>query len=625
MKKLFFLPVLLISLFFYSSKNISAQSNGYVITNFTSEISIEKDTSLSVKETVTVNFPYEKHGIFRNIPVIYSANGRTIRTKLDLISVTDENGAPYKYSLSKYFRSAQIKIGDPDKEIKGIYTYVITYKINKVIQRFDEYDELYWNVTGSEWDTEILHSEVGVDSTFAEIINAECFAGSFGGSERLCKKEFDKKRSNFESTTVLGGGKDFTIVVALAKNSDLVFPTLWQNILAIVSDNWGYIPSLFPFLFLVYVWYKRGRDKRYIADSIYYKPTDAKERDVGILEKSHLSFVYHPIKDLTPAEAGTLIDSKVDIHDVIAEIVDLARLGFIEIRKIEKKKLLKDQIDYAFIKTKKYDNSEELAKLKNHQKYLLKELFRSTVIHKSIENAEILFKGSDKHLDEARKLLINRQYVLLSGLKNHFYEGLPVFKTKLYEEMEKESLFYEDPEKVRVKWFGMLVLAEIISGFVLFIFIKTTGNYFPFISQAVWSIPAIGFALAMPRRTPKGFSLYQQLKGLSWFLGKGKWRYEIAEKNLFIEEILPFAIALGVLKQLAKDMGELDVKPPNYFAGTTIAAFSGDLSNFQITTTNSLLSSPQGKWSGSGSWSGGSGFTGGSSGGGFGGGGGGSW
>lgn len=90
------------------------------------------------------------------------------------------------------------------------------------------------------------------------------------------------------------------------------------------------------------------------------------------------------------------------------------------------------------------------------------------------------------------------------------------------------------------------------------------------------------------------------------------------EKHLFIEEILPFAVALNVVDQLSRDMKELGLEPPKYMGGTNFgtAAF---VSSFTSDLGAGLTYNP------SSSSSGGGGFGGGSSGGGGGGGGGGSW
>ena len=127
----------------------------------------------------------------------------------------------------------------------------------------------------------------------------------------------------------------------------------------------------------------------------------------------------------------------------------------------------------------------------------------------------------------------------------------------------------------------------------------------------------------MPKRKAWGYSLFQQINGLKWYLGVSKWREEISEKHLFLEEILPLAIALRLVSKLAKDMEGLGIEPPSYLGGITTHHLYRDLNNLSTKTANTL-SSP-GNYSGKSSWSGGSGFSGRSSGGGFGGGGGGSW
>jgi len=626
MRKIILSLLILFICFFVGFNSVNAQdfADEYVIQNFESEVTIEKNTEVFVKETVTVNFPDPRHGIFRIIPVIYSARGRTIRTQLNVISVTNDDGVSYPYETSRLGKSIQVKIGDPDATVQGINIYVVTYKIKKILQRFEGYDEFYWNVTGSEWDTDILNAQVKVSSPYAAIIKVDCFAGSFGGSDKFCKNSFSGDSAYFNSTTELGSDRDFTIVVGFDKQSNLVFPSVLEAGVENFLDNWAYLPSVIPLVLMFMLWYKKGRDRRYISDTIYYTPEDKGERNVRIFEKNNIPFVYHPIEDLSPSEVGTIIDEKVDIQDVIAEITELARLGFLEIRKFEKKNLLGSKIDFAFIKTKITDDEEQKDKLKDYQKYLLNEVFRSTAVHRSVKKAEDFFKGSDIYLNEARKLLAKREYVLLSGLKNHFYEGLPVFKQKLYERLKTEG-FADNPEGTRLKWISIFILLDVIFGFLLFSFYGSTGNFGPIIALAIFSIPTLLFALSMPRRTAKGYSFFRQITGLKWYLSKGKWRHEQAEKKLFIEEILPLAISLGVINQLARDMKDLAIAPPSYFAGSSAALFASDFSTFRETSSKSFLSTPGGKWSGSSSWSGGSGFSGGSSGGGFGGGGGGSW
>src|SRR3990167_10918520 len=110
MKKVLLLLLGFVFLLFPSN----ALAQRYVIKSFDSDIVLQKDTSLLVTETIDVNFSASKHGIFRNVPVTYSAKGKTIRAKLEVLAVTDKKSAPYKYQLSRSGGDVVIKIGDPD-------------------------------------------------------------------------------------------------------------------------------------------------------------------------------------------------------------------------------------------------------------------------------------------------------------------------------------------------------------------------------------------------------------------------------------------------------------------------------------------------------------------------------
>jgi len=630
MRKIIIGFLVLFSLLFHP-KTLSAQNDtyypeGYVVESFNSEIQVNKDSSISVKETIGVTFTVQKHGIFRIIPTTYSSKGKTIKAKLDIKGIKDELGSAHPYTQSRLSQSIKLKIGDPDRTITGKRVYIIEYKVSKILQRFEEHDEFYWNVTGSEWDTDILSAEVLVKSPYAEVINVDCFTGFIGSTSKLCDSGYYNDGATFKASD-LGNGKDFTIVVGLNKSNSIQFPDFIERTIQFIFDNWGYLIAFLPLILIFRIWYRRGRDKRYLSDNVYYKPDKVNTGTVALFARPHLPLVYHPLDGLSPSEVGTIVDERVNIHDVIAEIIELARLGFMKIEQIKMKKLIGERNEYAFIKTEKYGDEKELSKLKDYQKYLLKELFRSTYIAKSATAAEKLFEKNKGKLDSIKNKLAKKEYVLLSVLKNNLYKGLSVYKKKLYKRMETEGFFAGNPDKEKTKWIGIYIGIVFAVTIVLMVFVITTYNFGPLFLYPITVVGGLVFALSMPRRTPKGYSLYRQIKGLKWYLEKGKWRYEHMEKKLFFEEILPLAIALRTVDRLAKEMKDIGVQPPSYYGGSNIGSFSRDFGAFYGASTASFLSAPKsGGWSGKSSWSGGSGFSGGGfSGGGFGGGGGGSW
>ena len=237
-----------------------------------------------------------------------------------------------------------------------------------------------------------------------------------------------------------------------------------------------------------------------------------------------------------------------------------------------------------------------------------------------------LFKENIIKLEEIEKRILSKKFVVLSALKDHFYEGLTLIKENIYKRMESEGYFFGDPEKIRllfvIKYFYINILV-----FVLLFFLSSySGNFGPLILQMILIPIGTFLTLRMPRRTPKGFSLYRQIEGLKYYLTKGEWRYEQMERNLFFEEILPLAIALKVVNKISKDMKGINVSPPSYISGFNVLSFTTDFGRFySLASANLVAHSPEIKWHGFSSWSGGSGSSGGFSGGGFGGGGGGSW
>ena len=134
------------------------------------------------------------------------------------------------------------------------------------------------------------------------------------------------------------------------------------------------------------------------------------------------------------------------------------------------------------------------------------------------------------------------------------------------------------------------------------------------------------FGIIMPTKTKKGALTKEYILGLKRYLTvaeKDRLKFHNApEKNPeHFDALLPYAMALKVADQWAKQFAGLERENPNWYEGPVgyhfvATGFAKDLASFSSTLGSNLSSTASG---------GGSGFSGGSSGGGFGGGGGGSW
>ena len=107
-KKIIFIVffVLLLCSFSFSvfaqEENVNSDySNFEKINSFDIQAQINPDATVSVVETIDYHFgDQEKRGIFRTIPLVFTAKGEPDHTMLDIISVTDEKGDAYKYRIT---------------------------------------------------------------------------------------------------------------------------------------------------------------------------------------------------------------------------------------------------------------------------------------------------------------------------------------------------------------------------------------------------------------------------------------------------------------------------------------------------------------------------------------------
>ena len=463
------------------------------ITNFHSDITINQDTSISIKETIQYTTDQQKHGIFRTIPFKYNKYTASIKK----VSVN----APFSTSTNN--GNLVLKIGDPQKTFSGNKTYEINYTIHNTIVSKDK-PELYLDITGEYWQIPIEKSSATLHSPYAKIISSNCYSGPINNNDNLC--EFDL--NNFSYNETINQKSNFTIYASLNPNNQLIFPI-----------NYNYLKTplaLILSLFIILIWYFNGRDKIFTSPNVFNNNSSQPQKLKPVFYYQRIPFVYEPL-DISPGLAGTIIDKQTNNRDVIAEIIDLARKKYLKITLIPKKGIFSKD-DFLFKKLKSSDN-----KLPEQQKYLLDNIFK------------------------------NKESIKLSSLKNTFYKYFNQSKNIINKSLVEKKYFLNNPQTTKI----FLIIFLIIINILIF---NLNTNVF------IFNIFISFFILKnFSQRTALGHNLMLQAKGLKKTIKLGKWREEIKEKNLFIEEILPFAISLGVIKKLAKDMDTLSITPPKYF------------------------------------------------------------
>lgn len=581
--------LLFISLLLYFTPHVSAQ-NSWEIRDFNSTILIQKSGTVLIKESISVDFnTLNKHGIYRNIPYIYNTKSDEKRYSEITIQSVERNDRKEKFAISKNDSHLQIKIGDPDKTISQQQKYTITYLVKGVLDSYNDFDEFYWNVTGNDWEVPISSASSLLTIETGEFLNSSCYQGVFGATT-LCSVEKISPQTLTFTSTKLSFQEGLTIAASFPKGTIPILSiekpkSLLQKVAQPHILFLGGFLSLIGVGSILLLWYINGRDYWHNNIPITDRSLTGRIKPIGA--KETLVVEFESPEKLTPAEIGVLMDEKADTLDVTATLIDLATKGYLSITEVEKKWVFGTR-DYI-LKKKKGDTSSLLI--------FEKELFTR------------LFSSGDE--------------ISLSSLKQKFYDDLRIVKTKLYEEIVKKEIFFDNPESIRSKY----VISSII-GFFIALFSTFYGGvaqenpYFLIIgiSLLITCIFLFLFSEKMPRRTAHGRELYRRARGFKRFLsGSEKNRQNYYEQKNLFNYLLPYAITFGVTEKFAKHMKDLGQMPESvsWYSGPSfhLATLSSSMNTFSSTLSTAMASTPSSSGSSGGGFSGGGG----------GGGGGGSW
>ncbi|PIP64079.1 hypothetical protein COW96_04475, partial [Candidatus Roizmanbacteria bacterium CG22_combo_CG10-13_8_21_14_all_33_16] len=214
------LSTIIFVLFFLLSPKITHAEQ---INDFNAKIQVNKNGSIIVEEKIVYNFgDLQKHGIFRDIPVIKTnKEGKKFKLETNVIGVRDANNEPYDFTTNRQKNTIQIKIGSASKYVTGIVTYIISYDISGALTYYSDHDELYWNITGNGWQVPILKATAEVvlpEQITASDIKSICFTGSVGSTDQNCNSTNQTNTVLVNSNLPLSATQGLTAVVSFPKN-----------------------------------------------------------------------------------------------------------------------------------------------------------------------------------------------------------------------------------------------------------------------------------------------------------------------------------------------------------------------------------------------------------------------
>ena len=365
-KKMTFLLVLM---FTFLVKNVYASEEyDYKIENYNVNISVNEDSSMDITEKIDTYFYEPKHGIYRKIPLknqLIYADGEVSKNHAKIInlSVNDK----YTLSLDKTYET--IVIGNSKEKITGEKEYVIKYKYTLSKSKTDNYDEFYFNIIGTEWDTFINNVTFNITMPKSFDESKLSFARGYFGSTASSNISYIVKGNSISGfyNGTLNQNEGITIRLELPKG--------YFDDEGIELPNTYFLMFLIPIIgvFVTYLfWRKYGVDDPVIETIEENLP-----------------------EDVNPLELKQLYDGCIYEKDVSSLLFYLANKGYIKITK-EKP----ESEEFEISKLKDYDGNNETERI------FLNGLFEYKEKNKETKKFEIKTRDS----------------VTSKELKNNFYK-----------------------------------------------------------------------------------------------------------------------------------------------------------------------------------------------------------
>ena len=611
-----------------TASNIHAayESTGYNITAYDVDIYVTEGNVLKVTEKIDTNFKSAKHGIIRNIPLtgtVRRSDGSkgSFRAKISNIKVSDN------YTKTTSFTNGQklveLKIGDADTTLRGNKSYTISYDYALGDDKVSDYDELYYNIIGTQWDTTISNVTFSIHMPKDFDTSKIGFTHGTQGSSQTdgITYEVDGNTITGEYNSDLSSYNGLTVRIELPEGY------------FVIKDYQKYIDYAVIALFIGLVvitfvlWLKNGKDRPVVETVEFYPP-----------------------EDLNSAELAQVYKGEVRGQDVTSLLIYLANKGYLKIKEEDKKGLISTYKAITFVKLKEYDgeNYSEKTFFDGIFKYgdevpisKLEDRFYVTQgkIVNHINSKKNIEKVIDKKSRKSKTITTVFEFLVLivtcltlgmatGDISNSLF-SLPFVICSLA--MIKAGVgFFKKKEAGGIVVGAMLIFMSFCFFFSSQTMVLVESDGF---SSADWLVLGIGvvsiilliiFEAIMPARTEYGTKMLGKIRGFKRFLEtarKEELERLVEENPSYFYDILPYTYVLGVSSKWIKKFETMNLRSPDWYDSAnafTVSDFGRSINNAFKTTNSAMSSSPSrsGSSSGGGGGSSGGGFSGGGSGGG---------
>ena len=506
-----------------SSNNYTEKITGYAI-----DAKLDNNGVLSVKEKIDYDFgSNKKRGIYRYIPTIYKSRNGNPRQSITNISVKMNNGNSVPYTVTKNTsnkqENVQLNIGDSNKLVTGIQTYIISYDVARVVSSDRQADTFNWNFIGTQWEVPINNIRINLKlsaKSADNLFKIDCYTGE-NDNTQSCNFSRDNRELGFIKKSI-ESHKGITIhssfKIGTFKSPGWLEILFWEK-------PWYYFLPIITLLIYLTIWVRIGRNTQ---------------------GRGTVVPMYDAPRDLPPTESSLILYGYIKKCSLSAEIIFLAIKGYLKVKKLNQDQTNNQffKPDYQLIKIRKPDN-----KISIKEQQLLDALFS------------------------------NNNVINISDLSQNFMQKNNASDWEVCKKITREGYFTINPIFAK----GLLIAIS----FILIIAFGILGIYLIegtkiFLILLMPGLIALIFSLILPEQTSKGLIAKEDLLGLKMYIKAAEIDrikfHNAPEKNSEkFEELLPYAIILGLENEWAKQFEPLYLTPPNWYQDNSIGNFSATL------------------------------------------------
>jgi hypothetical protein len=551
----------------------STGSETSTITDYAADFTVKADGDLDVVETLTVDFPVSRHGIFRFFDT-RDPNDSHNRFLPEHVSITrDHLSEDFERLKESRGRYVTYKIGSADRTLFGSHVYEISYTIPGALAKGHDNarTQFYWNLIPQGWQMPIRQARLAVHLP-AEAQDFKCAVGV--GTTTGCTADGE----GTDQLTVLAANLQPNTPVTVKVGLDIPTPdgnTLpWDSRLDPIL---GRHPVLLGFVLLLALLSGLGG---------FALTRSTREKQPAY------PLMYAPPDGVGPAQAAYILDEKVEDEAFVATMMYAAEKGAVTLTQDGKKWTITGTGD-----TTAWGAVDGVTQLAGQSLGVVGSGASFTASPKSVSAGQKLKSVLSEFKSNTKGWARTSGLMAASGLGG----------------------------------IGCFVLL-VVWGLTIWL-----GAFNPWNMSVVGLIPGafavfglgVGMAGAGTKRTPAGRDLWSRVGGFKRILSTPSAvdRFDFSGRKELYTAYLPWAVAFDCADEWAKKYRvETGQEPPVpvYFAGYT-GDHTGNYVNSMVNSFDSAVSSAISSYEAtqsSSSSGGGGGFSGG---GGGGGGGGGSW